>query len=85
MREVIKLEASETFLNRFYTHASKQDKCLLAWPNSPLDAKINPNRIYWEQQRNDDLRLIRMIIIDYISDDVKNILKGSGGGIYGRK
>jgi len=72
-----------SFLNKFYEHASKQERCLLAWPVDSRFNHLQPERIYWEQQRNDELREVRCIVIDYVTDDIAETLKGNGEAYMG--
>jgi len=77
------MENEPSFLTRFHAHAIEQDKCLLPWPRPVKDLEINPNRIYWEMQRNDELRLVRSITLNYVSAEVAEVLNGNGEAYMG--
>lgn len=71
------------FLERFYTYVSEKGGCLHPRALSPLDAKLGDLKIFWEEQKNDDLSLIRSLILRYCEDDILETLNGCGEAYMG--
>jgi len=71
------------FLERFYKYVSEKGGCLHARPLSPLDAKLGDPKILWEEQKNDELRVVRSLILRYVEDDIADTLNGNGEAYMG--
>lgn len=70
------------FIERFYKYVSDKGRCLHLRPISPMDNELDP-KILWEEQKNDEQKLVRSLIIRYVDDDLAEVLKGNGEAYMG--